>query len=298
MDGEGRPNGMTPMDFAPVAADVAERADAAFVTHVIWALERTPGMSCRVTPELVLADSGLACDTFNFICRSRLTPAAAPGAAKEALAYFAGVERPFSWWVGPADRPALLGAILEALGLERAETELAMALALETLPESLPSVPGLEVRRVRTGEDLETLARLSAANWTPPDPDVLTFYRRTATALLDPSSPQWLYLGCADGDAVATAEAAVAGGTVALFNISTVERFRGRGIGSRMTWQPLCDARAAGCDLGVLQAAEAGIGLYRRLGFRAFGRITEYKPRPGKHFGPTVEMDRRESTRT
>jgi len=83
VDGEGRPNGMTPMDFAPVdpvdpvAADVAERADAAFVTHVTWALERTPGMSCRVTPELVLADSDLACDTFNFICRSRLTPAAA-----------------------------------------------------------------------------------------------------------------------------------------------------------------------------------------------------------------------------
>ena len=53
------------MDFAPVdpvAADVAERADAAFVTHVTWALERTPGMSCRVTPELVLADSGAAAE--------------------------------------------------------------------------------------------------------------------------------------------------------------------------------------------------------------------------------------------
>ena len=35
---------MTPMDFAPVAAGIAERADAAFVTHVNWALERTPGM--------------------------------------------------------------------------------------------------------------------------------------------------------------------------------------------------------------------------------------------------------------
>ena len=54
--------------------------------------------------------------------------------------------------------------------------------------------------------------------------------------------------------------------------------FRGRRIGSRMTWQPLHDARAAGCDLGVLQAAEEGVGLYRRLGFEAFGGITEYKP--------------------
>jgi hypothetical protein len=46
-----------------------------------------------------------------------------------------------------------------------------------------------------------------------------------------------------------------------------------------LTWQPLRDACAAGCDLAVLQAAAAGVGLYRRLGFMAFGEVTEYKPR-------------------
>lgn len=259
-------------------ADAAERADAAFVTHVTWALERTPGMSCRVTPELVLSDSGLRCDTYNFICRARLTPESARAAAAEAISYFARVGRPFSWWVGPADRPGDLGAILEALGLRRAETELAMGMRLDALPDAVAEVPGLEVRRVRTEEELRTLARLSAANWTPPDPDVLAFYRRAADALLDPACPQWFYLGYQDGEPVATAEAAVDSGTVALFGISTREPFRGRGIGARMTWQPLRDARDAGCDLGALQAAEEGVRLYRRLGFQPFGDITEYKP--------------------
>jgi hypothetical protein len=45
-----------------------------------------------------------------------------------------------------------------------------------------------------------------------------------------------------------------------------------------MTWQPPRDAYAAGCDLGVLQTADEGVGLYRRLGFEAFGPIPEYKP--------------------
>ena len=36
---------------------------------------------------------------------------------------------------------------------------------------------------------------------------------------------------------------------------------------------------AEGCDLGVLQAAAAGV--YRRLGFERFGEITEYKPGGG-----------------
>ena len=46
-----------------------------------------------------------------------------------------------------------------------------------------------------------------------------------------------------------------------------------------MTWRPLHDAHAQGCDLGVLQAAPDGVNLYRRLGFRPFGNITELKPR-------------------
>jgi ribosomal protein S18 acetylase RimI-like enzyme len=268
-----------PSAASAAAFDTPERADANFVVHATWALERTAGMMSRARDDLVIADSGLPCDTFNFICRARLDGGTVRPAAVEAVSYFAGVQRPFSWWVGPADRPKDLGAVLDQLGLERAETELAMALALDALPDAIPPVPGLEVRRVRTAAELEALARLSAANWTPPDSHVLTFYRRTAAVLLRPGAPQWFYVGYLHGEPVATAEATVHAGTVGLFNISTRPGFRGRGIGSMLTWQPLRDARATGCDLAVLQAAAEGVGLYRRLGFVGFGEITEYKPR-------------------
>ncbi len=233
-------------------------------------------MLARVRPELVLADSGLPCDTFNFICRARLDATSARAAALDAVAHFAGVRRPFSWWVGPAEQPRHLGGILRQIGLEEAETELAMALSLDALSDAVP-VSGLEVRRVCSADELDTFARLSAANWDPPDEQVLAFYRKTASALLSDEAPQWLYVGYLDGEPVATAEATVQAGTVGLFNIATRPAFRGRGIGSLMTWQPLRDARAAGCDLGVLQAAAAGVGIYRRLGFVSFGEITEYK---------------------
>jgi ribosomal protein S18 acetylase RimI-like enzyme len=127
--------------------------------------------------------------------------------------------------------------------------------------------------------ELEIFAELSAGNWTPPDPDVIGFYRLAAPALLDVDSPEWLYVGYLNGEPVATAEATVAAGTAGLYNISTRPAYRGRGIGSRMTWHPLRDALASGCDLGVLQAAPEGMSIYRRLGFEAFGGITEFKPR-------------------
>ena len=259
---------------------VEERADDNFVVHATWVVERTEGMTSRIAPELVIADSGLPCDTFNFICRARLSPGRAPAVTSTALAYFEERRRPFSWWVGPADQPEDLGRILERAGLQRAEGELAMQLPLGELAADVPAVPGLEVRRVTDSVGLETFAGLSAANWTPPDADVIEFYRRGAGAVLRSDSPQWMYLGYHEGVPVATAEATVAEGTAGLYNISTRPSHRGRGIGSMMTWRPLCDARKLGCDLGVLQAAPEGVGIYRRLGFRSFGQITEFKP-PG-----------------
>jgi ribosomal protein S18 acetylase RimI-like enzyme len=258
---------------------VQERADENFVVHATWAAARTEGMTARVAPHLVIADSGLQCDTFNFICRARLDPGSAPGVAASAVAYFAERRRPFSWWLGPADQPRDLSRILDSAGLQRAETELAMLLPLVELPANLPAVRGLEVRRVIEPGELQTFAELSAANWTPPDSNVISFFRRAAGALLGPDSPQWLYVGYVEGAPVATAEATVAEGTAGLYNISTRPSHRGRGIGSMMTWRPLRDARERGCDLGVLQASPAGLSIYRRLGFRPFGEITEFKPR-------------------
>ena len=80
---------------------------------------------------------------------------------------------------------------------------------------------------------------------------------------------------------MATAELTIAGGVAGLYNITTLPACRGRGIGSAMTWQPLLDARAAGLGAAVLQAADAGVNVYRRIGFAPFGVITEYKPPAG-----------------
>jgi len=37
----------------------------------------------------------------------------------------------------------------------------------------------------------------------------------------------------------------------------------------------------AGPSHAILQAAEAGVGVYERLGFRGFGTVTEWKPPNG-----------------
>jgi ribosomal protein S18 acetylase RimI-like enzyme len=253
-------------------AELADAADENFVVHASWAHRRTAGM--RVSDELgvVLTDSGLACDTFNVACRARLSADQAPQRIRAALAFFREADRPFSWWVGPGDQPSNLGDLLVDAGLLRAETELAMVAELTGLqaPGSVPA--GLEIRRVRAPTELQDFAEVIAG------PLERRFYALTAAALLAADAPQWFYVGYLGGQPVATAELTVGGGVVGLYNISTLEAYRRRGIGTALTLRPLLDARDSGFRTGVLQAAAAGVGVYARLGFGRFGDISEYKP--------------------
>lgn len=252
--------------------DMAEAADANFVTHAAWAAERIRTMHVVEDAELVLVDCGLDCDTFNLICRARLPAAGAAQRVETAIRHFAGVDRPFSWWLGPADAPAHLSDLLLDAGLVRAESELAMAVTLTNLPAvTIPT--GLTIRRVHSDEELGAFALTITA-----DPEALRYYQLAAPVLLQPDAPQWFYLGYLDGQPVATAELTAGGGVAGLYNITTRAEYRSRGIGSAMTLQPLHDARTAGLELAVLQAADAGVSVYRRIGFAPFGRITEYKP--------------------
>lgn len=260
------------------AATLAQAADDNFATHASWLLQHTPGMHVAVETDLVMADCGLPCDTFNVVCRARLDEHAAPERARAVLAHFERVQRPFSWWLGPADRPRGLGDMLSGLGLAPAESECAMAVDLAQLGPHASPPRDLEPRRVRSRDELRVLARLSAANWEPPDRHVERFYELAARAALRDDCPLWFYVGYLDGEPVATAELTVGGGVAGLYGVATLAAHRRRGFGMAMTLAALLDARTAGHRTAILQAAAAGVGVYRRVGFEPFGTVTEYKP--------------------
>ncbi|WP_437336785.1 GNAT family N-acetyltransferase [Sorangium sp. So ce394] len=273
---------MTMTSLAGIPAkQLAAAADDNLAVHSSWAQAHLPGAHVARDAGLVVVDSGLPCDTFNFVLRARLDAATAEVRVAQAIDHFRRAGRPFSWWVGPADAPENLGDLLRAAGLEAAESEVAMAADLHALPADPAPPRGLEIARVRTPAQLRDFARLLAANWTPPDPHVMRFYEMAAPALLSDDAPLWLYVGYLDGTPVATSELAVGGGVAGLYNISTLPSHRRRGIGRALTLRPLFDARAAGLRVAILQASADGLGVYAQVGFVATGQVTEYKP-PGE----------------
>ncbi len=252
-------------------------AEENLVTHMSWVQSRVAGMRVIADKHLMMIDSGLACDTFNFVVRARLDEATLQERIAQAIAFFKGVQRPFSWWVGATDQPARLGQALLDAGLEAAESEVAMVADLDALMMTDLTPQGLQIERVTTLQQLRDFARINAANWQPPDQDVIRFYEAAAPVLLAEDSALRMYVGYHGDEAVVTSQLTVSNEAVGLYNIATLAAHRRKGYGSAMTLYPLLEARAQGFKTAVLQASADGLGVYHRLGFRATGRFTEYQ---------------------
>src|SRR5258707_6324216 len=87
--------------------------------------------------------------------------------------------RAFSWWAGPNSADLPFGSVKLTAG----QREVAMWAHTADIPAAGPH-QDLEVRRVRTSEELADYARVLAANWNPPAVAVVEFYDRVAPSAL------------------------------------------------------------------------------------------------------------------
>lgn len=212
--------------------------------------------------------------------------------------FFGGHGAPYTWWLGPLsgagdgagqgeDIPAALATHGFAVG--EVETGMYLPLADAELEEPAPT-PGLDIRVVRDAAGVADFASVLAANWNPPDGEVLRFYRRAILALCSPGCPATLLVAYLDGQLAAAAEVyrtasgyPAAGGAThrdvaGVYNVCTLDAFRRRGFGTAVTRAALLHARQAGCRHAVLQASGDGYRVYARLGFRDVGRFVECVP--------------------
>ena len=91
-----------------------------------------------------------------------------------------------------------------------------------------------------------------------------------------------LLLAARDGETVATALAFDAGGDCGIYNVSTLEPVRRRGLGTALTALLAHDALARGCRTATLQSTAMAERVYTAVGFRDLGRILEYVPPAGR----------------
>lgn len=213
---------------------------------------------------------------FNAILRAQLVPGSVDAAIEAAIERGRSRNVPMLWWAGPATRPADLGTYLKAHGWVHDGDSPGMAVDLFSVSADLPAVRGLVIEPVSGMEPLRTWCQTFADGFGMPGFVNAAF--SDFFSCLGPDEHPWMrhYTGWLEGEPVATSTLFLGAGVAGIYNVATLPHARRRGIGAAMTFEPLHQAREMGYRVGVLEAADMGVGVYRRLGFREYCRIGHY----------------------
>ena len=169
----------------------------------------------------------------------------------------AGIER-YAAWVHECDEG--MRAELSSRGYTVEESTRAMGMSLDDISRARPEV------------ELEPL------DWTA----YLEYLQIVGVpaGLLSGADPRAFHTLVARvaGENVATAIAFDHEGDCGVFNMSTLEAARRRGLGSALTARHVHDAAERGCSTASLQSTSMAERVYAAVGFRDLGRILEYVP--------------------
>lgn len=142
-------------------------------------------------------------------------------------------------------------------------------------PGPVPAAPaGLEIARV-SPDTWDEFLELTAVGFEMPPEMVRLVYGQ---GILDEPDAR-SFVGRIDGSAAGTAVSIRTGDTLGIYSIATAPSFRGRGIGTAMTWHLMADADP-GWTVAVLQASQMGRPIYERMGFRLVREFVEYTDPP------------------
>lgn len=232
---------------------------------------RTPGFHGLVADDVILAATGLPFARTNSVSAARFTSDAADTRIGEVVHWFTELDVPFVWRLGPADEPGDLEARLLGHGFALDPDDMpGMAASLDALPAiELPANATIEL--VRDAVVFREWLDVMVAGFGMP-PQIGDAFMAFAQHGFGDELPMRSFLVRLDGRPIATALGVLTREGMTIANVTTVADARGRGIGRAVTLAAMHAGAEAGAKVAVLQSTDMGLGVYERLGFRAFGR--------------------------
>lgn len=220
--------------------------------------------------------SGLPDMHTNAVLSTHLEAGHADEVIDETMARFRERGLPFLWWVMPSASPGDLAQRLATRGLVDDGSWPGFAVATDALVKP-PPVDGLEIRRVRAANDFDTYVGTFAPILSPSPAFTDLFVRASRRIGFGEDAPEVHFLGLLHGEPVATVSLVTAGGAAGIYNVTTTEAARGRGIGAAMTVAAARHGAERGLALATLQASAVGRPLYERLGFEFVCDLLPYR---------------------
>lgn len=220
-------------------------------------------------PDMTGFITGIRHSFMNGIFRTPPTPG---DTVEEALTYLKSRKVPFMWWLGSAAQSADWARLLEAQGLVYGEDFSGMAADLLALNEDWASPPDLSIEPVGDREALEQFVDVALVGFGIPRDNKSTCFDMFAG--LGFHLPLRNYVGLLAGKPVAASQLFLGAGVAGIYWVATLPEARRQGIATALTLAPLREARAMGCRIGILHPSDKGRGVYRRLGFEEYCKLS------------------------
>ena len=255
--------------------DLTESIDALHEGYLGFChlLDADSGVAWGEDPDVAWAMTPIPLGGFNRITRIRFDADRAEARIREMQDRFESAGVAPTWWIDAHSTPADIGERLERMGLVY-ETVPAMRIESTLVPERR-SPAGVTLSWAVDPESVRAAMYLIVAGFGMPEglggplADLMT-------PVVRPGGPVRTVVAQLDGIPVAVAQGILVGDAVSLFNVTTLEAARGRGIGAAVTVAILRDATERGARFGVLESSDMGLSVYRRIGFRDVGFFRVY----------------------
>lgn len=179
------------------------------------------------------------------------------------------------WQVYPGDQPADLSKRLEARGMPAGRGGNWMWASLENVnpPPDIP--PGFRVEQVSDDHMMADWLCLSLAGFAETEvvgfqeshAELTSFYDAYARHGYGPQAFSLHYIGYLGDQAVTSGTLLDAGGTAAIYDVSTPPAFRRKGFGSAITYALMEEIRRRGYRETWIWGSDEALSVYRRLGY-------------------------------
>ena len=241
----------------------------------------SPNAEFLETEGITRCMTGLQQEVFNIVLSCHLGMDTIDARIDEEIRDIGARKVPAIWHVGMLTEPKDLGRYLSARGFPHDYDMTCMAVELESSNSRFDARGGLAVRRVASEQDCRDWVDCLAESWESPR-EVVPWMMNNACFNLaiersrGLSLPRRMYLASLQGSPSAGSILFWSSGIAGLQTVGTVPAARRKGAGTAVVECALEDARAMGFKHVVVLSTVEAVDMYKRCGFRIFGKLPEH----------------------
>jgi len=154
-----------------------------------------------------------------------------------------------------------------------------MAVELDSLNETLPKPTGLDIEFVEDTPALNKWVSTLVYGFGGEDiaKRIKLWFDAESNIGFEPELNRFRYLGYLHGEPVSSSLMYLGAGVAGIYCVATLPEARRKGIGTEMTLHPLKMAYDMGYKVGVLGTSDIGYGVYNRIGFKEYWKMSVYE---------------------